>query len=257
MPRPLRFLLLTLMTILIVAGTLFPVAWLSPLVQRQTNGKVALGDPDGSIWKGCATPGDTTVIEGKIVPFLAGRFCWQLSPLLLIGKLELTLDNALVLAAPVAFEGTWPLLQIGAGSLHAPASALTPLGAPFNTINTTGQLRLSWDAIELAANTRVPDIRGNIHLDLTNISSPLSAVKPLGSYQLQLLMQGQRAKITLQSSAGPLRLNGTGSIVGKRVFFSGQGEADKSAERQLIPLLAMLGRPLPLANKNIFQIEIK
>jgi general secretion pathway protein N len=257
MPRPLTFFLLALMTVLIVVGTLFPAAWLSPLIQRQTAGKVALGDPDGSIWKGCATPGDPTLVEGKIVPFLAGRFCWQLSPLLLIGRLKLTLDNALVLAAPVELEGTWPLLRISAGSLRAPASSLTPLGAPFNTVNTTGQLRLSWDAIELATNTRVPDIRGNIRLDMTNSSSSLSAVKPLGSYQLQLLMQGQRTKITLQSSAGPLRLNGTGSIAGKRVSFSGQGEADTSAERQLIPLLAMLGRPLPLANKKIFQIEIK
>lgn len=257
MSRPLTFFLLTFMTTLIVAGTLFPVAWLSPLIQRQTSGKVALGDPDGSIWNGCATPGDTTIIDGSVVPFLAGRFCWQLSPLLFLGKLNLTIDNALVLEAPVELEGTWPLLRIGPGSLRTTASALNALGAPFNTIGATGQLRLSWDNIELATNTPIPDIRGNVWLDMTDIGSSLSKIKPLGSYQLHLLWHGQRAQIKLTSNTGPLRINGTGSIVGKRLSFSGQGEADKPAEEQLTTLLSMLGRPLPPANKKIFQIDIK
>ena len=74
---------------------------------------------------------------------------------------------------------------------------------------------------------------------------------------MHLLWHGQRAQIKLTSNAGPLRLNGTGSIVGKRLSFSGQGEADKPAEEQLATLLSMLGRPLTLANKKIFQIDIK
>ena len=46
----------TIGAVLATAVASLPAAWLVPWVERQTEGRVSLGDPEGSVWRGSKAP---------------------------------------------------------------------------------------------------------------------------------------------------------------------------------------------------------
>ena len=235
----------------------FPAAWLAALVERQTDGRFTLGEAQGTLWHGSAFIGGAASGNGAVTPLLPGRFTWSLSPLVLAGSVELRLENEAALAQPLNLRGSWSRWSLSPDALLLPAAGLAGLGAPLNTIAPSGSMRLSWTALELARAGPALAIEGRTTLEMTDIASRLSAVRPLGSYALALDWHGQQAQLTLSSIKGPLLLDGSGAFEHGRLRFSGSAQAATGYEDTLANLLNFLGQRRPNSDKNIIGLEFK
>jgi len=234
-----------------------PASWLDYALEYQTAGRVALGDVQGSLWNGSAFIGVAESKNTDLTPLLPGRFVWHLAPMLLLGQIELTLENAASLQTPVHLSGNFRRLQVSPGTLILPSERLAGLGAPLNTLKPSGQITLAWDALDLTWQSGNVAIEGTMKLTMHDMASALSPVKPLGSYLMTFDWQGQSAAIELKSLQGPLLLSGSGTLVQDRLQFSGQAEAQQGQEDRLVNLLNLLGQRKPGAVNNVIALEFK
>ena len=234
-----------------------PAAWMTPVIEQQTGGRITLGDAQGSIWRGSAFIGAAPSGLDPVTPLLPGRFSWRLSPTILIGVLDATLENAQALAQPVQITGSWSRWQISPSSIRMPAERLVALGAPLNTIVPSGQMDLSWSVLQLAREGRVVDLTGSMQLDLNDIASRLSPIRPLGAYRLQLDWQGQQAQLKLTTLQGPMELTGSGALNSGRLRFSGRAQAASGQEERLANLLNLLGQRRRDGGSNYIALEFQ
>ncbi len=235
----------------------FPAAWLGPMVEQQTGGRLTLGDAQGTLWRGSAFIGGAPGAGGAVTPLLPGRFAWRLSPLVLAGQVALQLENPLALSQPVRIEGDWSQWQVSPGELKLPAEGLAGLGAPLNTLAPSGTMRLSWSTLELARQQQTLAVNGRTVLAMNDMGSRMSPVKPLGSYQLAMDWRGQQAQLSLSTVRGALLLSGSGSLERGRLQFSGQAAAADGYEATLGNLLNLLGQRRMVGGKNIIALEFK
>ncbi|ELX11967.1 general secretion pathway protein N [Janthinobacterium sp. HH01] len=255
MKRAVLWLLTVALSVAATLAVFFPAAWLGSLVEQRTGGRLTLGDAQGTLWRGSAFIGGAAGGNSPVTPLLPGRFSWKISPLALVGMVDLQLENSEALAQPLTFKGSWSQWQLSPSALLLPAEGLAGLGAPLNTVAPSGTMRLSWTALELALVDRQATINGRTTLEMTDMASRLSSVRPLGSYALALDWHGQSAALTLNSVKGPLLLSGTGNLNNGRLQFSGQAEAAKGFEEQLANLLNLLGQRKPNSERNIIALE--
>ncbi len=249
-------LLVALLTVLMN----LPAAWLVPLVEQQTGGRLSLGDPAGSVWQGsafiaAAGSGDESL--SPLVPLLPGRFEWVLSPLALLSVIDATLRNDSALSQPVLIHGSWSHWEVGPGTLNLPAERLAALGAPLNTVKPSGRMTLSWPALTITRADGTLRVDGHMQLDMTQIASALSPVKPLGAYRMHVDWQGGAARLDLKSLSGPLLLEGAGTIENGRLRFSGQARAQEGEEQRLAILLNLLGQRRRVGNRDVIALEFQ
>ncbi|MBS0309361.1 MAG: type II secretion system protein N [Proteobacteria bacterium] len=235
----------------------FPASWMAALVEQQSGGRLTLGEPDGSLWRGSAFIGAAPSGSDPVTPLLPGRFNWRLSPLLLLGRVDVTLENPLTLPQAVTVQGSWSEWRIGAAALLLPAERLSSLGAPLNTIQPSGQMRLSWAPLRVARQGQVVNVYGTVTLELNDMAARLSPIKPLGAYLLDMDWQGQQAKLALKTRKGPLLLNGGGSLENEYLRFYGQAEAAQGYEDKLANLLNLLGQQRKEGNRNFIALEFR
>jgi general secretion pathway protein N len=257
MKRAVLWLLLIVFSVALTLGVFFPAAWMGALVEKQTCGRLTLGDAQGTLWRGSAFIGGAAGGNSPVTPLLPGRFSWRLSPLALVGMVDLRLENPEALAQPVDFKGSWKQWQLSPSALLLPAEGLSGLGAPLNTLAPSGTMRLSWTNLARTADSGVVAVNGRTTLELTDMSSRMSPLRPLGSYLLALDWQGQRAQLTLSSVKGPLLLSGAGSLDQGRFQFSGQAEAANGYEDTLANLLNLLGQRRANSEKNVIALEFR
>lgn len=258
--QPKRLLLWLLAGILSVGITLamiFPASWLSYGLEQKTAGRLTLGDAQGTLWQGSAFIGGASDGKGAITPLLPGRFNWQLSPLILLGKVEATLENSAALSQVIQIKGDWSQVQISPAAIILPAERLVGLGAPLNTIQPSGQIRFSWSPLQVARQGQKVDLAGQMILDMEDMASRLSPVKPLGAYRLTLDWQGQRAQMALRTVKGPMLLSGEGALNNGSLQFSGKAEAEPGQEARLANLLNLLGQRRLVGGKNVIALEFK
>jgi general secretion pathway protein N len=254
-------LLLWCTAIVLAAGltvlAFFPAAWLGPIVERQTGGRLTLGDAQGTLWRGSAFIGGAPGAGGAVTPLLPGRFSWRLSPLVLVGHVALQLENPLALSQPLRVGGNWSQWQVSPAELLLPAEGLAGLGAPLNTLAPSGVMRLTWSALELVREPQMVAVNGRTVLTMSDMGSRMSPVRPLGSYELAMDWQGQQARLALTTVRGALLLSGNGTLDRGRLQFSGQAEAAKGYEETLGNLLNLLGQRRNVGGKNIIALEFK
>jgi general secretion pathway protein N len=134
----------------------------------------------------------------------------------------------------------------GNGSLGEwPAAWLSGLGAPWNTLQLGGSMRLSSPGLNLESASGRWRVSGQAELQLNNVSSRVSTLDRLGSYRLQLQGSnagGTDATFTLSTLDGALLLSGSGQWTGSNFRFRGQAEAAPGFESALDNLLNILGR---------------
>jgi general secretion pathway protein N len=255
--RVVIWLIAALVSIALTVLAFLPAAWMVPLVEQQTAGKLTLGDAQGTLWHGSAFIGGAASGSDPVTPLLPGRFEWQLSPAALIGVVDAQLKNPSALTQPVKITGDWTQWQISPSSVLLPAERLSALGAPLNTVQLSGNMRLTWTPLHLARQGNRVDLTGVMTLQMTDIASRLSPVKPLGAYDLTMEWRGQQAQLALKSVRGPMLLSGTGALINGRLQFSGQAEAEAGQEERLAVLLNLLGQRRREGNKNIIALEFK
>lgn len=244
-------------TALLTLAVFLPAAWLAPLVEEQTNGRLTLGDAQGSLWNGSAFLGGAPSGNDPVTPLLPGRFSWRLSPLVLLGQVEMSVENPAALARPVKVTGSWYQWQVSPSSVSLPAERLAGLGAPLNTIQPSGSMALSWTPLQLMRRGNAIAVNGTMTLQMENIASRLSPIKPLGAYQLIMDWRGEQAQLTLTTVKGPMLLNGKGTLTEGRLRFSGKAEAAEGQEERLANLLNLLGQRRRENGKDVIALEFK
>src|SRR5450759_4933583 len=66
----------------------FTASWRTALVEKQTAGRLTLGDAHGTLWRGSAFVGGAANGSDPVTPLLPGRFSWRLSPMVLLGSVD-------------------------------------------------------------------------------------------------------------------------------------------------------------------------
>jgi general secretion pathway protein N len=257
MKRTFAWIALPTLAVIVTVLAFLPAAWLGPMVERQTGGRLTLGDAQGTLWRGSAFVGGAPGEGGAVTPLLPGRFTWRLSPLVLFGDVSMDLANDQALAQPVHVSGSWSQWQVSAGQLLLPAEGLAGLGAPPNTLALTGTIKLSWNLLDIARQGNTVAVSGHTVLALTDMGSRMSPIKPLGTYEMAMDWHGQRADVVLRTVSGALLLSGNGALENGRLHFSGQAAAADKYEDTLGNLLNLLGQRRMVNGKNIIALEFR
>lgn len=258
--RSMRLMLWLIAGIVSVALTLLafcPASWLAQVVEDKSAGRLALGDPQGTLWHGSAFIGGAPSSRGLVTPLLPGRFTWRISPAVLLGRVDVELGNPEALSQTITIKGDWTQWQVSPAAIKLPAERLIGLGAPLNTVQPSGQIQLSWDTLHLMRVGQMVDLTGLMTLDMQNMASRLSPVKPLGAYQLLFDWHGQQAQLTLKTVKGPMLLSGTGSLNNGRLQFSGKADAEAGQETRLANLLNLLGQRRREGGRDVIALEFR
>ncbi len=231
----------------VVVVVLAPASLAGVAVRAGTGGRVDLGNPGGTLWNGQADiilSGGNAGVAVSTASRLPGRLAWHLAPgRLLLGAIDLTLTDAAVLEAPLALRVDRSGAVIDADRLRLPASVLTGLGAPWNTIQPGGELQLEWDTLHLHDGA----VRGALQAEWRDASSSLSPVVPFGHYRLVADGIFDGATLSLETVTGPMEMTGNGTIAaGYQLRFRGsarvQAGTDPATATQLSGLISLLGR---------------
>jgi general secretion pathway protein N len=257
LPRLMLWLILGIISAAITLLAFCPASWVSPIVEDKSAGRLVLGDPQGTIWHGSAFIGGAPSGRGVVTPLLPGRFTWHLSPAILLAQVDVEVVNPEALSQPITIKGDWTQWQVSPAAIKLPADRLVGLGAPLNTLQPSGQIQLSWSPLQMVRDGQKVGLSGLVTLDMQDMASRLSPIKPLGSYQLLFDWHGQQAQLTLKSVKGPMLLRGTGNLNNGRLQFSGVADAEAGQETRLANLLNLLGQRRREGGREVTALEFR
>ena len=245
---PWRWAVLGSLLGLLVATVLFaPAAWLGTAVALSSQGRVVLNEASGTVWNGSGQLVLSGGAGSRDATTLPGRIHWRLKPTLTL-DLKLLVDadcctaqSVEILVSP-RMDGLTAVVQ--PSQSNWPATLLTGLGAPFNTIDLQATLKLNTQVLTLEWLNKQLKLEGKAALDVIDASTRLSTLRPVGSYRLNFQgSQGAAApSLNLETLSGSLLLSGSGQLTGNRWRFSGEASAAPGFEAALSNFLDILGR---------------
>lgn len=244
-------------TVALTALLVCPAGIFAAQLEKLTRGRLTLGDVQGTLWHGSGFVGGAGSAADALVPILPGRFEWRLSPLLLLGKVDVSITNPLALTAPIRLQGDWQEVEVSPAKLLLPAERLAGLGAPLNTIRPSGRMELGWSRLQIVRKQNAADLRGTFRLDVNQVGSAMLPGAPLGSYRVDVDWHGQQGKLTLATVKGPLLLEGAGEVAGGHFQFGGKAQAARGEEERLANLLNIMGQRRQEGNKTIIALEYR
>ncbi len=225
--------------------TQWPATWVASGVRQLSGGRVLLVDSQGSLWQGSAhialSTGESTASATAWTP----RLHWQIAATAL-NTLEIRWRTS---ESTGTSSWVWRLqwqpgglvLTMSDMDWRLPTAWLSGWGAPWNTIQPEGELRLQTRQWRWQQNGHQWRNDGQLSLHLLGLSTRLSSLRPLGDYKLQW-MGGDAPKITLETLQGPLQMSGQGQWLERGVVFEGEAWAEHpSDEIALTNLLSVLG----------------
>jgi len=234
----------------LAAAALAPASLADAALRRATLGRIALAETQGSVWRGSgrivlidvaranpqASGPASPVLAGVAIP---GRLVWQLRALpLLVGVVDATLQLE-GMAQPVRLAGGPSEVRISAGEFALPSVELGRLGSPWNTFRPVAALGLRWEGLAF----REAGFEGRAQIQLDNVASALSPVRPLGSYRIELVGSGRQTAVTMATMTGPLRIEGAGSWDARAgLRFRGVARAEPVEEARIRSFLSLLGK---------------
>lgn len=236
-----------------------PAQWLASTVASTSNGRIQLADARGSLWSGDAVLLLTGGPGAREASALPGRLGWRIG---LAGSgVKVTLRHACCLNGEVGLTlslglGRWsarldPASAVAGAAAPTPwigqwpASLLTGLGTPWNTLQPGGLLRLSGQNLSLEGARGRLALNGQVDLELQGFSSRLSTLPLLGSYRLSIIGEPDRpgsARVALSTLEGALQLQGSGSIGPSGLRLRGEATAREADQPALNNLLNIIGR---------------
>ena len=228
-----------------------PARWLSATLASLSGERVQLADARGTLWQGSAVLVLTGGEGSRDRLALPGRLHWQWRwP----GSAGWTAPGLQAQVDCCMREPSTVWLHVGPGHAEAemgahasqwPASLLSGLGAPWNTLQLEGQLQLNSDGLRLQWAQGRWQLQGGAELTLQDLSSRLSTLRPMGSYRVQLQGSADPAalpRIELSTLSGSLKLAGQGQWLDRRLRFQGEASAAPEHEAALSNLLNIIGR---------------
>lgn len=243
-----------------LAGAIFsfglnlPAQWLARGLAEASKGQIQLQEAQGSVWKGSGKLVLTGGDGSRDALALPGRVLWKIS--LGFNAASLPSVNVSVQAsccmpqpaqlhvAPLHTLNAWQV-QIDNHRSEWPAQWLSGLGAPWNTMQPEGSLVLETQQLMVQWTQQQTRILGSLSLTANNLSSKLSTLKPMGTYQLSLASDPANAaypKLNLSTQSGSLLLSGQGQWQGSKFQFRGEASAVPEHAAALSNLLNIIGR---------------
>ncbi len=241
---PWRWAVFGAMSGLVVAAVLLaPADWLAAALHQATSGRAQLVETVGTVWTGSGRLVLTGGPKSRDRAALPGRVNWKLRPAGFALRLELSADCCTPQPLQARAQPHWGgvRLQIFDNASEWPAPLLSGLGAPWNTVQAGGKLRLMTQGLTLEWLKGQAVLAGRAELTVVGLTSSLTTLKPMGSYQLSLI-GGTATELKLATLEGSLKLFGTGRWVGSRLNFQGIATAAPEHEAALANLLNIIGR---------------
>ena len=242
-PFPKLFWIIALTVILLVFVSQIPATSLAGMVSNQTNCRVVLHQPIGTVWNGSAALGFSEPglpnSSCRAPTALTERFNWNTQCSYMNGQCLVDINFA-ALDKPLLITIGFNQIKVAAGQITLPASILEAFGNPWSTLRPRGQLSAQWGDLQKGSDTT-----GTVRLNVNDLSSPISTVKPLGSYEIKANLGQSATSFAIDTTAGPLILNGKGAVGAKdssSIHFAGSAHAAPEAEDSLIGLLSLLGK---------------
>ena len=231
-----------------------PAQWLAQALFKATQGQVQLQEAKGSVWQGSGKLVLTGGEGSRDALALPGRIHWQTGMSLNSANLPqfnfnlnapccMTQSARLSLQAPERLQ-VWQL-QVDDHQSQWPAHLLSGLGAPWNTLQPEGTLKLETKQLRVNFQTQSSWLQGEITLTAENMSSKLSTLKPMGTYQINLggaSAANPLPSLSLTTQSGSLLLSGQGQWQGSRLQFRGEASAVPEHAAALSNLLNIIGR---------------
>lgn len=242
------FFVIAIVAVAVVVLVFAPAQWMSALVKRASHDRVELAEASGTFWSGQAV----LVVGGErhgagVGISLPQPLSWRLSPTALAtGRIDLSLTHPSALAQPLRLQAdSSRRVEVGPATLRLPASLLTGLGAPWNTLKFGGTLVLNWDHLSIDGAAR--RVAGNLSGEWQQATSSLTPVAPFGHYRLTTNGVYPGTQLKLLTIAGPLEMVGDGTIdANGKLRFDGTVQAmvevDPTVKAQLAGLVSLLGR---------------
>jgi hypothetical protein len=110
---------------------------------------------------------------------------WTLDLTQILSLKASILLNSAALQTPVSIHMENNTLSVAPGQYSLPADSLNTLGAPFNTLKSTGQIALRWAAFEHAIASNTPPAVA-ISLTVHHLRMALTGDEALGDYMLDV-----------------------------------------------------------------------
>jgi general secretion pathway protein N len=116
---------------------------------------------------------------------------------------------------------------------------------------------VSWNNLRFARDAGRLNGYGQLQLELSEMASRLSPVKPLGSYNMAFDLHGANADLHLNTLKGPMMLAGSGTLNGGHFQFSGKAWAEEGQQARLANLLNLLGQRRKDGDQDVIALEFK
>ena len=231
-----------------------PAAWLANAVSNASQQRFVLQNSQGTVWRGSAiaflSDGNLTAQQiAKAGMPLSTRVHWNFSSgfdtsfMRFVMRAEIKSECCTPEPLQSAISIGWQGLRIDVANQQSqwPANWLVGLGSPWNTVQPEGIMQLRSENLVWQSNAGAPKIQGLIELTLSQLATPLSTLRPLGTYQLRL-QGGDTMAVTLATLEGGLLLSGNGQWADGRLRFKGEARAQPAFEAALSNLLNILGQ---------------
>ncbi len=220
-----------------------PSTWLAAALDRLTSAQVQLIESRGTVWTGSARLLLTGGPVSRDRALLPEYVSWKIRPGWLAVNVEVTADCCTARPIQARLAPNWggTTLQVSDAALQWPAAMMAGLGAPWNTVQAQGSLRLATQGLTVAWSHGKMALSGRAELTATGLSSSLTTLRPMGSYRL-VVTGGTTPEFALSTLEGRLQLSGTGQWADSRLRFRGEASAAPEDEVVFSNLLNIIGR---------------
>lgn len=225
----------------------FPMGFITPQIEKMSSCKFNLYQTQGTFWKGSSSIGVSELNESgtcKSPLAVTERLYWTTSCQLFAGQCQ---TDVAVSHSPQPIRIIYRLggIQVQNNQIQLPANLLESLGSPWNSLHPQGVLDIHWNDLSFSKNAD-----GMISIKVVNLSSAISKITPLGSYELKILLN-QPISANLITLSGPLILNGQGQFTNQALHFEGTASSTPEAKNSLIGLLSVIG----IKNGDNYQLK--
>ena len=228
-----------------------PATWLAKAINNASQQRFVLQSAQGTVWQGSALAllADGSQAAHTLGTPLPTRLHWSFSSgfdsHLMRFVMRAQIKSACCTPTPLqlAISLGWQGLRIDVADQQSqwPAHWLVGLGAPWNTVQPEGSMQLRTENLNWQSKAGTPTVQGLAELTLSQLATPLSTLRPLGTYRLRL-QGGDTMAVSLATLEGGLQLSGAGQWANGRLQFKGEARAQPALEAALSNLLNILGQ---------------
>jgi general secretion pathway protein N len=239
--------LLLFLGLLIIFFWQFPISFISPQVEKMSACKVQLYQVQGTLWKGSSSIGVSELNESgtcKAPSALTERIYWTTHCQLFSAQCQTDISVSRS-QQPIRIFFKIGSIQIPNNQIQLPANLLESLGSPWNSLHPQGGLDIHWNDLKISKN-----LDGLVSIKVINLSSAISKVAPLGSYELKISLNSP-ITANLITLNGPLILNGQGQFNNQSLQFQGTASSTPEAKNSLTGLLSVIG----IKNGDNYQLK--